>query len=45
MKIGLFTDSLPTSFTEALDWVVEQGIEAVEDRNGQFLAGFALQPG
>ncbi len=30
MKIGLFTDRLETSFTEALDRVVENGIEAVE---------------
>ena len=36
MKIGLFTDSLPTSFTEALDWVVEHGIEAVEIGTGNF---------
>ena len=36
MKIGLFTDSLPTAFTEALDWVVEHGIEAVEIGTGNF---------
>jgi len=34
MKIGLYTDSLQTSFVEALDWVVEQGIEAVEIGTG-----------
>ena len=37
MKIGLFTDGLPDlSFTAALDWVVEQGIEAVEIATGGF---------
>ena len=36
MKIGLFTDSLQTSFTEALDWVVEHGVEAVEIGTGNF---------
>ena len=36
MKIGLFTDSLTTSFSEALDWVVEHGIEAVEIGTGNF---------
>ena len=36
MKIGLFTDSLTTSFSEALDWVVEHGIEAVEVGTGNF---------
>ena len=37
MKIGLFTDGLPDlSFTDALDWVVEQGIEAVEIATGGF---------
>ena len=36
MKIDLFTDSLPQPFTDALDWVVEQGIEAVEVGTGNF---------
>ena len=36
MKIGLFTDSLPQPFSDALDWVVEQGIEAVEIGTGNF---------
>lgn len=37
MKIGLFTDVLQDlSFDEALDWVVEQGIEAVEVGTGNF---------
>ena len=37
MKIGLFTDGIPDlSFTAALDWVVEQGIEAVEIATGGF---------
>lgn len=37
MKIGLFTDGLPDlSFTAALDWVVEEGVEAVEIATGGF---------
>ena len=37
MKIGLFTDGLPDlSFSEALDWLVEQGIEAAEISTGGF---------
>jgi hypothetical protein len=36
MEIELFTDSLPTCFTEALDWFVERGIEAVEIGTGNF---------
>lgn len=37
MKIGLFTDSLDNlSFEQALDWVAEQGIEAVEIGTGNF---------
>ena len=37
MKIGLFTDGLPgLSFSEALDWLVEQGIEAAEISTGGF---------
>ena len=37
MKIGLFTDSLQNlSFTEALDWIVANGIEAVEIGTGNF---------
>ena len=41
MKIGLITDSLPDlSFTAMLDWVVENGIEAVEIATG----GFSIVP-
>jgi sugar phosphate isomerase/epimerase len=37
MKIGLYTDSLQDlSFEAALDWVVGQGIEAVEIGTGNF---------
>jgi sugar phosphate isomerase/epimerase len=37
LKIGLFTDVLQDlSFDDALDWVVEQGIEAVEVGAGNF---------
>jgi sugar phosphate isomerase/epimerase len=39
MKIGLYTDSLQDlSFEEALDWIAEQGIEAVEFGTGNFSA-------
>ena len=37
MKIGLFSDGLPDlSFTEFLDWSVQQGIGAVEIGTGGF---------
>ena len=36
MKIGLFTDGIQAPFTEALDWIVEHGIEAVEIGTGNF---------
>ena len=37
MKIGLFTDSLPgLSLSEALDWLVEEGIQAAEIATGGF---------
>ena len=37
MNIGLFTDSLADlSFTDALDWIAAQGIEAVEIGTGNF---------
>ena len=37
MRIGLFTDSLQDlPFTEALDWIAMQGIEAVEIGTGNF---------
>ena len=37
MKIGLFTDGLPDlSFHEALDWVSERDVEAVEIATGGF---------
>ena len=34
MKIGLFTDGFQAPFIEALDWIVEHGIEAVEIGTG-----------
>jgi sugar phosphate isomerase/epimerase len=36
MKLGLFTDSLPYSFNDALDWVVANGFEAVELGTGNY---------
>ena len=37
MKIGLYTDSLhDLSFTDALDWCVDNGVEAVEIGTGGF---------
>ena len=40
MKIGIITDSLQDMpFTEALDWVAAQGIQAVEIGTGNFSHG------
>ncbi len=36
MKIGLVMDSLQAPFAESLDWVAEQGIDAVEIGTGGF---------
>ena len=36
MKLGLFTDSLQASFTEALDWLVDNGFEALELGTGNY---------
>ncbi len=36
MKLGLFTDSLQVPFAQALDWVIENGFDAVELGTGNY---------